>query len=369
MRSVLQNGLLRAGLVAACLGVVGCGEPAEDEAAGDPRLVITADWLAGTLTLLDHDALVGGASAEAATVDTIDLSAYAPGPLELELTPDGKRAVVTISPGFFGGGVGGSLVGSPEVPEGGTLLVVDIAAREVVAELETEHTPMGIAISPDGRTAWTANYGDAETGKTLSKIDLGSYTVVSDTEVGGRPEQVTLNADGTQGALNLASDNAFRLFDTGSGAVSDPIETASDPSDLAFVPGTGRIAVAASQGLRVQIFEVESGAMVAEIPTSGAFPYGVTHIPGTTRVLVTGGIADANLYDIDVATGELLGKTVLLGGSYPLVAAINAEASHAFVPHPVDGMFSVFDIATGDLHTIALGDGGGPTYAAVQPAQ
>ncbi len=347
----------------------GCGETVEEQDASDPRLVITADWLSGTLTLLDHDALVAGASAETALVDTVDLSAYAPGPLELELTPDGALAVVTVSPGFFGGGVGGSLVGSPEVPEGGRLLVVDIASRKVVAELETEHTPMGIAISPDGRTAWTANYGDAETGRTLSQIDLASMTVVANTEVGGRPEQVTLNEDGSRGALNLASDNAIRLFDTSSGAVADPMTTASDPSDLAFVPGTGRIAVAASQGLKVQIFDVATGEMTAEVATSGAFPYGVTHIPGTTRVLVTGGIADANLFDIDVMTGELVKKTPLEGGAYPLVAAVNQEGSHAFVPHPIDGMLSVFDIAGDGLRTIQVTAGDGPMYAVVQPAR
>ena len=344
-----------------------CSDPAEEDAKGDPRLVVTADWLSRTLTLLDHDALVAGASFDEAKVDTIDLGAYSPGPLEVELTPDGARAVVTVSPGFFGGGVGGSLVGSPDVPEGGTLLVVDIARREVLAEIETAHTPMGIAVAADGGSAWTANYGDAQTGTTLSHVSLTDYTVTADTEVGGRPEQVTLSADGTQGALNLASDNAIRIFDTASGAVGDPISTASDPSDLAFVPGTGRIAVAASQGLKVQIFEVATGQMVAEVPTSGAFPYGVTHLPGTTRVLVTGGIADANLYDIDVATGELLTKTVLEGGAYPLVAAVNAEATHAFVPHPSDGKLGIFDIASGQLRTIAVTDGDGPTYVAIQP--
>lgn len=348
-----------------------CGEPKEDEPVqGDPRLVVTADWLSRSLTLLDHDVLLATADVEAARVDMVDLDAYAPGPLEIELTPDGALAVVTVSPGFFAGGVGGSLVGSPEVPEGGTLLVVELATRSVLAEIETTHVPMGIAISPDGKTAWTANYGDGTVGKTLSQIDLETFAVVAETEVGGRPEQVTLNQDGTLGAFNLASDNAIRLFDTADGTIHDPIETGADPSDLAFVPGTGRLAVAASQGLRVQIFDVDSGEVAAEIETPGAFPYGVTHIPGSTRVLVTGGIADSNLFDIDVATGTLLTKTPLDGGSYPLVAAVTFDGDNqpwAIVPHPSDGMLTVFDIDAAEGTTVPLTTGNGPMYVAIQP--
>ena len=70
--------------------------------------------------------------------------------MELELTPDAKTAVFAVGPAFFDALPG--LVGDPEIPPGGTLLIVDL---ETVGadEIETEDVPMGIAISPDGPTS------------------------------------------------------------------------------------------------------------------------------------------------------------------------------------------------------------------------
>ncbi|MBW2381245.1 MAG: hypothetical protein JRG70_17150, partial [Deltaproteobacteria bacterium] len=94
---------------------------------GEVRLVVTADWLNQSLTLLDYDKLIDGESdGPSSVVDTIDLSGWEPGPIEVEVTPDGKTAVVSVGPAFFDVGITNMLIGSPEVPEGGTLLIVDL---------------------------------------------------------------------------------------------------------------------------------------------------------------------------------------------------------------------------------------------------
>ena len=60
------------------------GAGGDGGAAGASRLVVTADWLNQSLTLLDYDKLVDGQSdARAATVGTIDLSDWEPGPIEV----------------------------------------------------------------------------------------------------------------------------------------------------------------------------------------------------------------------------------------------------------------------------------------------
>ena len=72
-----------------------------------PRRLITADWLDRRVTVLDYDDFVlQGQSRAEALISEIDLSAYAPGPLELAVTPDGRRAVIAVGPGFFQGGGG-----------------------------------------------------------------------------------------------------------------------------------------------------------------------------------------------------------------------------------------------------------------------
>ncbi len=81
---------------------------------GETRLVVTADWLSQSLTLLDYDKLVDGQS-------------------------DGPSAVVSVGPAFFDSGVTNMLIGSPEVPPGGTLLVVDLESGDAT-EIEISDT-------------------------------------------------------------------------------------------------------------------------------------------------------------------------------------------------------------------------------------
>ncbi|HLT39431.1 MAG TPA: hypothetical protein VK034_24275, partial [Enhygromyxa sp.] len=78
---------------------------------GDPprpdRIAVTADWRARRLSLLDYASLRDGAdSREAALWKAIELPDHEPGPLEVELTPDGSLAVVAVAPGFFAGSGG-----------------------------------------------------------------------------------------------------------------------------------------------------------------------------------------------------------------------------------------------------------------------
>ncbi len=89
---------------------------------GASRLVVTADLLNQSLTLLDYARLVDGESdGPSSVLDTIDLSEWEPGPIEVEISPDGTTALVAVGPALFDSGVTNTLIGSPEVSPGGTL--------------------------------------------------------------------------------------------------------------------------------------------------------------------------------------------------------------------------------------------------------
>ena len=145
-----------AALLTATLGCSSSVDPsiADDPCAGEPgRRIVTADWLNRSLTVLGRDRLVAGCPAETAIVAQIDLSGYEPGPLQIEIAPDGRTAVVSLTAGFFEG-QGGTLVGLPEVTPGGGLLIVDLDTAEVRAALDLPQVPMGTAIHPDGTRAF-----------------------------------------------------------------------------------------------------------------------------------------------------------------------------------------------------------------------
>lgn len=342
-----------------------------------PRLVITADWLNQSLTLLDYTKLIDGESdAEASIVGTIDLSDWQPGPLEIELTPDGKTAVVSVGPGFFDGF---PIIGSPDVPPGGTLLVVDLETGEAES-IETEHVPMGIAISPDGALAYTANYGTTDApGDSLSVIDIATRSVVEEIlEIGFRPEQVALSPDGTLGAINITSEGGVRVFETFDivGTLTDVVATDNDPSDLTFIDGNDRLVVANSQGFNVTLLDTSNPSAPLAIQSfivQGGVPYGLTFVPSRGSILaplspVVVGVP-ANLSTI-VVDGDILRPSLpqaLPGSSFPLTAAVDAEGDFAFVAHVSDNRLSIIDLETDSTRAIEWLSDPGPTYVAVQP--
>ncbi len=344
----------------------------------DPRLAITADWLAGTLSLLDLAALADGATTrDEMLVDTIDLSAYAPGPLQVEITPDGATAVVTISPGFFDGLVG-NLIGVGDIELTGQLLLVDIATRSVTAELSPAHVPMGIAITPDGSTAFTANYGAGpDAGTTMTVVDLGAGTVTEDIEVGGRPEQVSLSVDGALGIVNLASDGTIRTFatDDPAGSLSPPLAVSDDPSDVDFIEGTDYAIVANSLGppnyTIVDVSDPTAPTVIENGAEPGGVPYGATAIPGTSDALVTTrDLSEVSL--LRVAAGRMpssvtwqvtLPDTV----AFPLGVAVEPTLGIAVSGAPGADVLVVVGLDGEGLRTIDWLDEIGPTYVALQP--
>lgn len=354
------------------------GSGDESGSGADPRLAVTADFQAGTLSLLDLDALAAGATArEDVLVGEIDLSMYSPGPLQVELTPDGGTAVVTISPGFFGGVVG-SLSGFTDVDEAGTLLIVDLATRSVSAELSPMHVPMGIAITPDGTTAFTANYGTGDqVGTTMTVVDLAGPSIVEDIEVGPRPEQVDLSSDGALGLLNIATDGTVIAFETSdpAGTLSTPLLLSDDPSDVAFIPGTSRAVVANSvQPSSYAIIDVSDPAaptLVEDAPPPGGVPYGTTPIAGTTEFLLT--VTDFNLVRflrIDAAgdPSEIRWMVdVDPAVAFPLGIAVDGvnEIAIAGVPGG-DPQLAVVNLDGSGVMTLPW-PASGPTYVALQP--
>lgn len=349
------------------------------EAPLPARLGVTADWKARTLSILDLDALADGATTrEEVVVRTIDLAAYAPGPLELELAPDGHTALVSISPGFFGGFVGG-LIDAGEVEQAGTLLVVDLETA-AITELVTAHVPMGLAIAPDGSRAYTANFGTDEIpGSTLSIIDLVGLTVIDDIEVGGRPEQVSLSADGALGILNAASLGAVRVFQTRdpAGTLSDPLVVGSDPSDVDFVPGTPFAVVANSlDPSNFVVIDVADPSMPTEVfvgPSPLGAAYGLTPIPGTPDVLFTAtdfGAAYVQRISIaDDGTPTIEWETSVPGTTFALGIAVDEVAGLAIMALPGANVLSVQDLAGGEPRTLAWQEEPGPTYVALVPSR
>ncbi len=342
-----------------------------------PRLVVTADWLNQSLTLLDYAKLVDGESdGPSSVLRTIDLPDWEPGPIEVEITPDGKTAVVSIGPAYFDGLPG--LVGDPEIPDGGTLLIVDLESG-IADEVQTKDVPFGIAISPDGTTAYTANYGTgAARGSSLSVIDIPGRQVIENVDVGSGPEQVALSPDGSLGIVNIVSGRGIRIFQTAdvAGTMSEVLETGSDPSDVSFLGGNDRAAVVNTLGFDVTLIDTSdpsSPSVISSVPVGGGVPYGLTYVPSRDELLAptnpTGPGMLTNLITIARAADTLTPSAPLQlsGENFPLTAAADSAGDFAFVAHIVDQKLSIIELETGASRAVTWLAGPGPSYVAVQP--
>ncbi len=358
-------------------GSAGAGGTAGAGGDSGARLVVTADWLNQSLTLLDYDKLVDGQSdAEASIIGEIDLSDWGPGPVEVEITPDGKTAVVSVGPAFFD--TLPALVGNPEITPGGTLLIVDLESGQA-EQVQTEDVPLGIAISPDGTTAYTANYGTSDArGDSLSIIDIAGRRVIEEVNVGSGPEQVALSADGSLGIVNVVSGRGVRLFETAdvAGTLSDVVETGSDPSDVSFLDGNDRAVTANSFSFDVTLLDTSnpsSPTVLNRTALGTGVPYGVTYVPARDEVLAPAAATGTDLptylvtftRDADTLNPSL--PLELPGDNFPLTATADSSGDFAFVAHIVDHKLTIIELDTGDTRSIEWLTESGPSYVAVQP--
>ncbi|PRQ04342.1 hypothetical protein ENSA5_08510 [Enhygromyxa salina] len=350
------------------------GTDTDDDPPRPARLVMTSDWRAKRVSLLDYGALRDGAATrDEALWKTIELDAYEPGPLEAELTPDGTRAVIALGPGFFAGPVGG-LAGAGEgtVPEGGGLLIVDVDEATVLAELDLAQYPMGVAITDDSSAAWTANYGgNGQSGTTISHIDLNSLSIVEEYEVGPSPEQLDL--DGELAIVNTAGDGSVRLFGIGDplGTMSAPAVVSNDPSWVLFVgPGDTRAIAVNSVGAPgyslLDIADPSTPTVLESIEVVG-IPYAAARGTTDTQIILSVLVGtQTHLLRYDSATGELLDQIEIDAMGFPLGIVFEPADELALVPIPGANVLVVADFGAGDYRELPWQGEAGPTYVAIE---
>ncbi len=335
-------------------------------------MLVTADWLNRSLTLLDYARVTSPAcSVEQAISGTIDLQAYPPGPLELALSADGKRALVSVGQGSFA--LLGLSGGEPVAP-GGTLVFVDLEGKKALFEIATPALAEGVALTPDGKYGFSANYGtDAKPGDTVSKIDLASGKAVAQVKVGASPKQVAVSADGAIVMVSIAGDNGVRLFraDDSSASLGALVKTGSDPSGVVLIGAPAKSAlVANATSLSYTVLDVNgTSAAVRATQNLKRVPYGVALIPGSAKVIVSAFLGTAELDVIDTAPSPPLAAAPipLDSAAFPISVATDSAGKFAFVAHARDHALSVVDLASGEVRTLHWLAHAGPTYVALGP--
>jgi YVTN family beta-propeller protein len=253
-------------------------------------------------------------------VRSIDLPSPGTG---LAVAPDGRTAYVTAISG---------------------VLVVDTATGRVEKAITTGDTPQAIAIGPDGKRGWVADF----LSRHVIELDLGTNTVAARVRLGGpgRPTltpSVAVSADGTRVFATDGAEENLVVIDATSGRVLQHPSLDIHPGPVAAAVDGRRVYVAGCRlscvDGEVLVFDAATATMTSRIRLRSA-PSGLALSPDAGRAYVSHG-RDATISVIDLASGAV--ETV------------------AVDPNPID-------VAVGRDGSVYVASFGGPSLTVLDPA-
>lgn len=165
---------------------------------GPDSLVLSSD--AATLycaNVYDNSVSVIDTSTNTVTTTITDKSIL--GPFTIALTPDGKSLYV-------------NNYGNPLFPnrtDSNTVTVIDTATKAVTKVIPVGSSPSGLAITPNGKYAYVANYASHG---TVSVIDVQAGTVIQTLDVGTLPSEVAIDPAGTYAYVTNLKSNTVSVI-------------------------------------------------------------------------------------------------------------------------------------------------------------
>jgi DNA-binding beta-propeller fold protein YncE len=251
------------------------------------------------------------------------------GPHEVAVSADGRWAVVTDYGPQGPGGTTLTVIALPQatiartitvpyvrphgavfLPDNRTVLVtaerdarvveVDVTTGAVRREHATgQRTSHMVALSPDARTAYTANITDG----TLSIIPLsgGAPTIVP---VGPMTEPIAAAPDGRTVWLGSNTTGKVFVVDVARRVVIDSVQTPGFPYRIGFTPDSRTAIVTNPESAEVRLIDVTSRAITAVISTGpGSQPFGIAVAPdGATAWITLRGTGEVAAIDLHSAT-------------------------------------------------------------------
>jgi YVTN family beta-propeller protein len=209
------------------------------------------------------------------------------------------------------------------------------AAGTVTSTIPVGLSPYGVAVTPDGSTAYVVNsvFG------TVSVITVASGTVTSTIPVGLEPVGVAFSPDGSRAYVTNYVSNTVSVIIVASGTVTSTIPVGQDPYGVAFTPDGSTAYVTNAGSNTVSVINVVSAPPVftADTPptkttTRAAYSYTFTATGNPAPTFyVSSGALPAGL-SLDSSTGILSGTPTKAGKATFTVTATNGVSPDAVTP-------------------------------------
>ena len=369
-------------LTVACASEAPGPAPVQEPA---PRVAISADWLNNTVSFLDANTLLApGGTLEGALIERLDLSPYGQAPLSLAVTDDGRLAVVLLSRGimsFVGARLG---VEAEQLPQtGAAVVIVDITARQVVADFPTSGVPIVAAIDSRSQRAFVSFLGGPGPGSqtaangSIGVYDLTTLEEIERVELVPFVEGLAINDAGTRGAA-IGATNGLYMFDPDDLEATlsqTPLRLADDSSGVTFVAGTDRLVVANSRNPStytvIDASNLNAPVILDEGEPLDAVPFMVAAVPHREEVVMPlSGTNSLRLLHLDVSrTPARMLHDIEVPDirTFPQAVTVDPTGQYVFVGAAASKELVVFDLATGHVQRSSWLDRLGPTALVVVP--
>ena len=180
--------------------------------------------------------------------------------------------------------------------------------------------PRGLAIAPDGNTAYVA----AASGANVGVIDTATNTVTTTISVGSIPVGISVNPAGTRVYVSNVGSNTVSVIDTTTYTVIATVPTGSAPTGTVVAPDGVHWYVTNQNAGTVSQFNTSDNSAVAAPAATGSTPLGLTASPDGKALYVTNRGADDRVqaYSIAPATGALTSIGTVAAGDDPAIPGI-----------------------------------------------
>jgi YVTN family beta-propeller protein len=200
--------------------------------------------------------------------------------------------------------------------------VIDTYSNRVVANVTVGSYPFAIAITPDGQYAYVTN----SIVNTISVINTYSNRVVANVTVGGFPRGIEITPNGLYAYVICYSSNTVAVIEMTNNTILTTINVGIQPVEIAIAPDGLYAYVTNSGNNTVSVISTTSNAVIAKVLASN--PIGIAIIPNGLYAYI------ACHFPNSISVIETTNNTVLTKinvGSNPWGIAITPDGLYAYV--------------------------------------
>lgn len=284
----------------------------------------------------------------------------------------------TISPiGLFSDVVGSPIALAPRpwgvaiVPDGSTAYVandlsatvtpIDTATKTPAAPIAVGGGPRTLGVTPDGSTVYVASLDSS----SVTPIDTATNTAGSAIPISS-PHGIAISPDGDTAYVTNVFSSSVTPIDLATGTPGTPIPVGSSPYTIAITPDGSRLYVTHLTGSDVTPIDTATNAAGTPIPV-GASSFGIAIAPDGATAYVSLSMNNA-VIPIDTAT-DTPGATIPIPSSdFTEGLAVSPDGATAYVTSIYTNTVTPIDTATATTAG-AIPVGGAPIAITIAPDQ